>query len=86
MNIALTVIQSGTFRRLLAVILGASVVAFGRRFGVELNAEELAALTVMVLTYLIQSAARQGKDGAPAAPAPPPPPVPPVLVAKGPQP
>jgi len=44
-------------RRLLMTALAAGVVALNRKFGLDLNAEEIAALAALALGYLAQSAA-----------------------------
>lgn len=52
----LEILKQPTIRRLLVFLVGLAVTALHRRFGIELNAEEIVGTVVLVLGYIGQSA------------------------------
>jgi len=59
LSFLLPLVKSGTFRRLVVFLVGLLAVALNRRFGLELNAEEVAGVVVMAVAYLLQSASKE---------------------------
>lgn len=57
MDTVKTLVTSPTVRRLLALALGAIVVALNKRLGLQLDTAEVAGLVALILGYLAQSAA-----------------------------
>lgn len=79
MELLLAFLKSGTFRRIVVFVVGLAVVALNRRFGLDLQTEEIAGVVVLAITYLLQSASKEkvlgkaeadGKAAAAAVPAP----------------
>jgi hypothetical protein len=56
MQKVLELLKNPTIRRLLVFLVGLAVTALHRRFGIELNAEEIVGTVVLVLGYIGQSA------------------------------
>lgn len=54
-------LASGTLRRLLVMLLGGLVVTLNGKFGLQLDVAQIAAVVALTVTYLVQSAIRQGK-------------------------
>lgn len=86
MNKVLAIITNPSVRRLLVFLLSIGTVLLHRKWGLELNAEEIVGVIVMALGYMGQSAVKEAsmaKTDAlaavalnPPAPANPPPPQP----------
>lgn len=56
MSKALEILKSPTVRRLLVFLIGLAVTALHRKFGIELNAEEIVGTVMLVIGYIAQSA------------------------------
>lgn len=59
MEMLLAVVKSGSFRRIVAAVVSLGVVALNRKFGLGLQAEEIAGVVVLAVTYLLQSASKE---------------------------
>lgn len=54
-------LASGTLRRLLVLLLGGVIVSLNGKFGLQLDVAQIAGVVALTVTYLVQSAMRQGK-------------------------
>lgn len=59
MQKALAIISNPSVRRLLVFLLSLGTVALHRKFGIQLDAEEMVGVVVLALGYITQSSAKE---------------------------